>query len=91
MDRDLFDYSYDSLPLAQKVYQTGIILLQGGRPPDPANGWAALHAVADDKSDIQCQIMLLNPQPRVDRTLEITGMKDHFEIYTDLNEAIKSF
>jgi anti-anti-sigma regulatory factor len=34
---------------------------------------------------------LLNPQPRVDRVLDMAGFKQFFEVYTDLETAVASF
>ena len=36
-------------------------------------------------------VKLLHPQPPVDQVLEVVGLKQFFEIYTDLDTAIKSF
>jgi len=76
------------------------VLLRGEEPPDPESGWNAFHAIARDRARllseaegraVQQHVKLLNPQPRVDRTLEMTGLKQFFEIYTDLQTAIASF
>ena len=37
------------------------------------------------------RVKLLNPQPGVDRTLETTGLKLFFKVFTDLETALKSF
>jgi anti-anti-sigma factor len=37
------------------------------------------------------RVKLLNPQPAVEQVLEVVGLKQFFEIYTDLNTAVKSF
>jgi anti-anti-sigma factor len=37
------------------------------------------------------RVKLLNPQPGVDRTLETTGLKLFFKVFTDLESALKSF
>jgi anti-anti-sigma regulatory factor len=68
------------------------LLLRGEQPPDPEAGWAAMRAVTEGLgSEKQHHIKLLNPQPKVDRTLEKAGLKEFFEIYTDLATAIASF
>jgi anti-anti-sigma factor len=36
-------------------------------------------------------VKLLNPQPAVEQVLEVVGLKQFFEIYTDIDQAIKSF
>ena len=67
-------------------------LLQGATTPDPEAGWEALHAISrEQKAGKQPFVKLLNPQPRVSQTLEMTGMKAFFEIYTDQDTAVGSF
>ena len=69
-----------------------ILLFQGQQPPDPEHGWEALHAIDRDLDcGIQTDVKLLNPQPRVRRTLEVTGMEKFFEIYMEREAAIDSF
>ena len=73
---------------------SAVQLLHGAQPPDPAAGWSTLKAVALDKpagGAAQQQVKLLNPQPRVMRTLEMSGMNVFFEIYTDEASALASF
>jgi len=70
------------------------VLLRGEQPPDPESGWNAFHAIARDQEadrGAQQHIKLLNPQPKVVRTLEMTGLKAFFEVHTDLAAAIASF
>lgn len=67
-------------------------LLRGDQPPDPAEGWSTLKTVALDKPvTAQPWVKLLDPQPRVMRTLEMSGMNVFFEIYTDEASALASF
>ena len=71
---------------------SAVQLLRGEQPPDPTAGWSTLKSVALDKSDsAQPLVKLLGPQPRVMRTLEMSGMNVFFEIYTDEATAIASF
>lgn len=68
------------------------LLMRGDEPPDPQYGWGAFHALDRDReSGLQEKVKLLNPQPKIDRSLEITGLKEFFEIHTDLDTAIASF
>lgn len=68
------------------------LLLRGEQPPGPEAGWAAMRAVAEGLgAGKQQHIRLLNPQPKVDRTLEKAGLKEFFEIYPDRAAAIASF
>jgi len=69
-----------------------ILLLRGEQPPDPDSGWSAFHAIAREQGGgMQKAVKLLNPQPRVRRTLEMTGMQEFFEVYTDRQAAVESF
>jgi anti-anti-sigma regulatory factor len=66
------------------------MLLQGESPPDPEQGWAAMHD-AGPSTDVVGQLRLLDPQPQVDRVLERTGMKRFFEVYPDRAAALAAF
>lgn len=66
------------------------MLLQGQAPPDPEQGWAAMHD-AGPASDVVGQVKLLNPQPQVERVLERTGMTRFFEVHSDRSEAMAAF
>ena len=71
---------------------SSVQLLRGEQPPDPAAGWSALKAVAMNATGTAQQLVkLLNPQPRVTRTLELSGMIVFCEIYTDEAAALASF
>ena len=70
------------------------MLLRGEEPPDPSSGWNAYHAVARDRdtsTTVQRNLKLVNPQPKVERTLQLTGMKEFFEVHPDLKTAVASF
>ena len=69
-----------------------VLLFQGERPSDLEHGWEAFHAIGRDQDKgVQKLVKLLNPQPRVMRTLEVTGLKAFFEIYNEREAAIASF
>jgi anti-anti-sigma regulatory factor len=67
------------------------LLMQGKEPPDLEHGWSAVHAVGGAGAGPQQHVKLLNPQPKVDRTLTVSGMKEFYEIYTDRETALASF
>lgn len=68
------------------------LLLRGAEPPDPEAGWGAFHAIAQDlEGGFEQHFKLVNPQPLVDKTLEMTGFKTFLEVHTDLETAIASF
>jgi anti-anti-sigma regulatory factor len=67
-------------------------LMRGETPPDPEYGWDALHEIDRDRdSGVQQHVKLLNPPPKVEKILEMSGMKKFFEIFTDKQTAIASF
>lgn len=70
-----------------------IALLLRGKPAlDPEAGWNAFHEMENDLTNgVQEHIKLLNPQPRVIRTLERSGLTGYFAIFTDRKEALASF
>jgi anti-anti-sigma regulatory factor len=71
---------------------SAVQLLRGEQPPDPEAGWSTLKSVALDKpAGPQSWVKLLNPQPRVTRTLEMSGMNVFFNIFTDEAAALASF
>ncbi len=45
------------------------------------------------KQDVSAKehVKLLNPQPAVEQVLEVVGLKQFLEIYTDINTATSSF
>jgi len=73
------------------VIQSVAMLLRGQQPPNPEDGWGAIHQTGQDSSEAASNLKLLAPQPQVDRVLERSGMKRFFETYTDRSEALESF
>jgi anti-anti-sigma regulatory factor len=71
---------------------SSVLLFEGKLPPDPEAGWSTLKSVALNSGGAAQQLVkLLNPQPRVTRTLEMSGMNVFFEIFTDEAAALASF
>jgi anti-anti-sigma regulatory factor len=68
------------------------LLMRNEEPPSPEHGWQAFHQVgqAREKSAEQF-VKLLNPQPKVQRTLQLTGLDEFLEIYNDRELAVASF
>lgn len=87
---DLGDTEYMSTA-GMVAIQTIARLLRGEPAPDPAGGWDAIHDIAREGMSQQGHLKLLNPQPRVDKSLEIIGFKAYFQIFTDRDAAIKAF
>lgn len=87
---DLTNMSYMSSSGVVALHSIAV-LLHTGIMPDQDHGWSALHRVVEEESGFRKEVKLLNPQERVDRTLEMSGMKRFLEIFTDLPTAVNSF
>jgi anti-anti-sigma factor len=67
-------------------------MMRGEASPESEDGWDALHDIDRDRdSGIQEHVKLLNPSPKVMKTLDISGMKQYFDIFTDKESAVASF
>jgi anti-anti-sigma factor len=68
------------------------LLLRGEAIPESEDGWASMRAVkktTDEK--LQEHMKLLNPRAQVLSVLEMVGFDRAFEIFSNLDEAVKSF
>jgi anti-anti-sigma regulatory factor len=69
------------------------LMMSTGQPIGGSeDGWGAIQAMRRGlPTGVQQHIKLLGPQPNVVRTLEKAGMREFFEIHTDLDTAVASF
>jgi anti-anti-sigma regulatory factor len=70
------------------------ILMRGEPPADIREGGSAFHAIShsiQEETYYEKHVKLLNPQPRVRKTLEMTGFDRIIEIFNDRGAAIASF
>ncbi|MEI2608063.1 MAG: STAS domain-containing protein [Candidatus Promineifilaceae bacterium] len=70
------------------------MLMQGKDLPNPEDGWGAMHNIAhdvDQTTGFATHCKLLRPQPRVAKTLTITGFNQILQIFTNQDEALASF
>lgn len=70
------------------------LIMRGEQPPDPEAGWGAFHAIADElerSAGFEAHCKLVNPQPRVVKTLETTGFNKLLAVFTDRQTALASF
>lgn len=68
------------------------LLMRGDEPPSPDLGWSAFHAIATDvERGFESCCVLYKPQPRVLKSLEMTGFSDFLHVYSDLDAAVASF
>lgn len=65
------------------------LLMQGLKPPDPEQGWAAIRSMGSGSGgDARRSLKLVNPQPRVAATLAKVGFTDAFEVYPTVEAAL---
>lgn len=87
---DMTDLTYISS--AGLVALHSVALLTRGEPlPDTDAGWAAYRSMKSGMVSVQEHIKLLNPRPEVRSVLEMVGFDQVFALFTDMDEAVKSF
>jgi anti-anti-sigma regulatory factor len=68
------------------------MMLRGEKPPDTESGWGTFRSIDRDRDrGLQPHFKLLNPQPKVDKVLEMAGFAQYLEVYTELETAVASF
>jgi anti-anti-sigma regulatory factor len=67
------------------------LLMRNQEPPSPEHGWQAFHTLGAERDAIEQYLKLLSPQPKVSRTLQMTGIDHFIEIHTDREVALASF
>ncbi len=67
------------------------VLLHTGRLPYQDTGWSALQTMSEENSGFREEVKLFNPQPRVIQTLEVSGMNQFLEVFSDFTTATNSF
>jgi anti-anti-sigma regulatory factor len=90
---DLTDLSFLSSSGLVALHSVALTM-RGETPPDPAAGWDVFHTMSHDleaQPGPQDNIKLVNPQPRVARTLEISGFSRLLPIFSDREAALASF
>lgn len=89
---DLTNLSYIS-SAGMVAFHNIALLLRGETPPNPEQGWSAYRSMGRGaiEGGLEEHFKLFNPQPEVNRILDMVGFNTIFEIFTDMDEAIKSF
>jgi anti-anti-sigma regulatory factor len=87
---DLGDTDYMSTA-GMVAIQTITRLLRGETPPPDQSGWDAIHHLDPEGGKGEPHLKLLNPQPRVEKSLEAIGFMSYFQVFRDKDEAIKAF
>jgi len=88
---DLSDLTYISSAGLVAIHSIAL-LVKGEEIPDPESGWSAYRSMGrTSTAGLQSHIKLLNPREEVRNVLDMVGFGDVFQIFTDLDEAVKSF
>jgi len=68
------------------------LLAKGEELPDTEHGWAAYRSMGrTSTAGMQTHVKLLNPRDEVKNVLDMVGFTNVFQIFTDREEALKSF
>ena len=88
---DLADLTYISSAGLVALHSVAL-LARGEALPDTDEGWSAYRSMGRSKeAEIQHHMKLLNPRPEVNSVLDMVGFSAVFKIFSDLDEAVKSF
>jgi len=68
------------------------LLSRGEELPDTEGGWSAYRSMGrSGDAGMQRHVKILNPHSEVMGVLDMVGFNNVFQIYTDFDEAVKSF
>ena len=87
---DLSDLTYISSAGLVALHSVAL-LTNGEQLPDTDAGWSTYRSVKNSSTIVQTHIKLLNPRDEVRSVLEMVGFDRVFAVFTDLDEAVKSF
>jgi len=88
---DLSDLTYISSAGLVALHSMAL-LARGEELPDTEGGWSAYRSMGrSSEAGMQKHVKLLNPRSEVMGVLDMVGFTNVFEIYTNLDEAVKSF
>ena len=88
---DLSDLTYVS-SAGLVALHTVALLARGAALPDTDAGWSAIRSIGKAGNDgIQQHVKLANPSADVMSVLDMVGFSSAFEIFNNLDEAVKSF
>ena len=88
---DLTDLTYISSAGLVAIHSIAL-LVKGEEIPDPESGWSAYRSMGrTSAAGLQTHIKLLNPREEVRNVLDMVGFGNVFQIFTNLDDAVKSF
>jgi len=86
---DLTDLTYISSAGLVALHSVAL-LTNGEQMPDTEAGWSAYRSVKNSAT-VQAHIKLLNPREEVKGVLDMVGFDRVFSVFTNFDEAVKSF
>jgi len=88
---DLSDLTYISSAGLVALHSIAL-LTRGEELPDTEGGWAAYRSMGrSSEAGMQKHVKILNPRSEVMGVLDMVGFNNVFEVYTNFDEALKSF
>ena len=88
---DLTDLTYISSAGLVALHSVAL-LARGDELPDTEHGWSAYRSMGrSSEAGLQAHVKLLNPRDEVRNVLDMVGFTNVFGIFTDRDEAVKSF
>jgi anti-anti-sigma regulatory factor len=88
---DLSDLTYISSAGLVALHSLAL-LAKGEDLPDTEHGWSAYRSLGrTSAAGVQAHVKLVNPRDEVRNVLNMVGFTNVFEIFNDLDEAVKSF
>ncbi len=88
---DLSDLTYISSAGLVALHSVAL-LAKGEELPDTEHGWSAYRSMGrTSTAGLQTHVKLLSPRDEVRNVLDMVGFTNVFEIFTDRDEAVKSF
>ena len=88
---DMTDLSYISSAGLVALHSLAL-MLRGEELPDTESGWAAYRSMSKTSAaGRQTHLKLLNPRDEVKSVLDMVGFTSVFDIFANLDEAVRSF
>ena len=88
---DLSDLTYISSAGLVALHSVAL-MARGEDLPDLEGGWSAYRSMGrTTEAGLQRHVKLLNPRSEIMGVLDMVGFSSVFEIFTDRDEALKSF
>jgi anti-anti-sigma factor len=88
---DLSDLTYISSAGLVALHSVAL-LARGEEVPDVEGGWSAYRSMGRaSEAGVQKHVKLLNPRSEIMGVLDMVGFSSVFEVFTDRDEAVKSF